>query len=983
MKSQHFEMKCLLPILFVFLQCSAFAESEHHGQIAIAGVPVPGVTVTAMRGDKKIVAVTDPQGAYFFPDLEDGSWTIEVEMLGFTPAMREIIIMPDAPTLEWELKMLAFDEIHAEVIRTPTQRTQVNASKGAAAAAPTNEPPASGAFANLSQDDLNQRAADGLLINGSVNNGAASPFAQLPGFGNNRNGGRSLYTGGIGIALDSSALDARSYSLTGQDTGKPSYNRFLGTFNFGGPLRIPHLIRNGPTFFFGYQRTQNRNATIATGRMPTASERSGNLSPTLQIPADRISRQAQALLSLYPLPNFFGSTAYNYQIPVVGTTHQDNVQLRLNKNLNFRNQFGGFLDTQSTRTDSANIFGFLDSTATLGINVGMNWTYRSSPRSATTFRYQFSRQRTRVTPYFANQLNVSGIAGISGNNQDPLNWGPPSLVFSRGMTNLSSVQYSFNRNQTNSVSYSTFMNRGRHNLTFGAELRKLQINLLSQQDPRGTFTFTGTGTGSDFANFLLGIPDASSIAFGNADKYLRQPFYDAFFTDDWRINGGLTINAGLRWEYEAPMTELYDRLVNLDIAPGFAAATPLVGATLHPDRTGIQPRVGFAWRPVAASSMIVRGGYGIYRNTTVYPPIMGQMTQQSPLSKSVSIQNSAATPLTLANGFPGGLSRTTFAADPNFRVGYVQNWQLSVQRDLPAALQMTATYLGSKGMRLPQEFVPNTFPDGAPGCRSCPTGFIYAASNGNSSRQAAQVQLRRRLRDGFTANIQYTLAKATDDAPLMAGLTGGANGNGPNAGGNIQTGSVIAQNWLDLKAERGRSNFDQRHQVTVETQYTSGVGLRGGALVGGWKGALLKEWTITGQLTTGSGLPLTPTYLVPVTETGITGTLRPDVTGAPLYAAPAGLSLNPAAYRPPASGQWGNARRNSITGPSQFSLNASLGRTFRWGDRFNIDLRTEATNVLNHVTFPTWNTIIGNAQFGLPTRANAMRSLQTTLRLRF
>ena len=976
-------MKYFLPIVFVVVfECSVFAASEHHGQITIGGVPVPGVTVTANRADKKIVAVTDPQGAYSFSDLQDGAWTIEVEMLGFAPAMREIIIMPDAPTLQWELKMLAFDEIHAEVIRTPSQRTQVNASKGAAAA-PANEQQASGAFANLSQDDLNQRAADGFLINGSVNNGAASPFAQLPGFGNNRNAGRSLYTGGVGIALDTSALDARSYSLTGQDTAKPSYNRFLGTFNFGGPLRIPHLIRNGPTFFFGYQRTQNRNATVATGRVPTAAERSGNLSPTLQIPAERISPQSRALLNLYPLPNFFGGAAYNYQIPIVGVTHQDSVQLRLNKNLNLRNQFGGFLDTQSTRTDSANIFSFLDTTRTLGINIGLNWTYRSSPRSATTFRYQFSRQRTRVTPFFANKLNVSAIAGIIGNNQDPVNWGPPSLVFSGGTTNLSDAQYSFNRNQTNTVSYSTFMNRGRHNLTFGGDLRKLQINLLSQQDPRGTFTFSGTGTGSDLAGFLLGIPDASSIAFGNADKYLRQHFYDAFITDDWRINGGLTINAGMRWEYEAPITELYGRLVNLEIAPGFAAAPPVIGDTLHPDKSGIQPRIGFAWRPIAASSMIVRGGYGIYRNTTVYPPMMAQMTQQAPLSKSLSVQNSVANPLTLANGFgtPVGVSPTTFAVDSNFRVGYVQNWQLSVQRDLPAALQMTATYLGSKGTRLMQQFLPNTFPLGAAGCGTCPTGFVYVTSNGNSTREAAQFQLRRRLRDGFTANVQYTLAKAMDNAPLMAGLAGGPGG--PNQNANIQNGVAIAQNWLDLRAEHARSNFDQRHQVTVETQYTSGVGLRGGALLGGWKGALLKEWTLTGNLTMGSGLPLTPIYLAPVNGTGITGILRPDTTGVPIYAVPPGLSLNPAAYRAPAPGTWGNAGRNSITGPGQFSLNASVGRTFRWGDRYNIDLRTEATNVLNHVTFPNWNTIIGNAQFGLPTRANAMRSVQTTVRLRF
>jgi hypothetical protein len=102
----------------------------------------------------------------------------------------------------------------------------------------------------------------------------------------------------------------------------------------------------------------------------------------------------------------------------------------------------------------------------------------------------------------------------------------------------------------------------------------------------------------------------------------------------------------------------------------------------------------------------------------------------------------------------------------------------------------------------------------------------------------------------------------------------------------------------------------------------------------------------------------------------------------PIDAAPSGLFLNPAAFAAPAAGQWGTAGRNSITGPSQFSLNASLGRTFPWGDRYGIDLRVDATNVLNHVTYQSWNTTI-SAQFGLPSRANAMRAIQTTLRLRF
>ena len=166
-------------------------------------------------------------------------------------------------------------------------------------------------------------------------------------------------------------------------------------------------------------------------------------------------------------------------------------------------------------------------------------------------------------------------------------------------------------------------------------------------------------------------------------------------------------------------------------------------------------------------------------------------------------------------------------------------------------------------------------------------------------------------------------------------------------------------------------------------QYSTGMGIGGGTLLTGWKGALFKEWNLSTEIIAGSGLPETPIYLATVPGTGVTNTIRPDYTGAPLNAAPSGLFLNPAAFIAPPPGQWGNAGRDTITGPAQFSLNASLGRTFRVSDRLNLDLRVDSTNLLNHVTYTSWNTIVNSSQFGLAAQANAMRSMQTTLRLRF
>jgi hypothetical protein len=145
---------------------------------------------------------------------------------------------------------------------------------------------------------------------------------------------------------------------------------------------------------------------------------------------------------------------------------------------------------------------------------------------------------------------------------------------------------------------------------------------------------------------------------------------------------------------------------------------------------------------------------------------------------------------------------------------------------------------------------------------------------------------------------------------------------------------------------------------------------------------LLKEWTLAGQMTIGSGKPLTPAYLAVIPGTGNTG-IRPSLTGESISDAPAGLFLNPAAYSPPDPGEWGDAGRNSITGPNEFSLDVSLGRAFRLLDRYNIEFRLESSNILNHVTFLSWNATINSSQFGLPDRTNPMRKVQAYLRVSF
>ena len=590
MKTKTFFLCGLILWLAAFpFVTSVLAASERHGQVKFGGLPIPGATVTASQGDKKLVTITDPQGVYSFPDLPDGVWTIEVEMLCFVPIKQDVTVGADAAIPDLELKLLPFDEIKAAAGPQPTppvsvainapapepakpikpkkgapppaantpggfQRTDVNASKSDAAAQ-SNANAAAQSDNSAGNDDLNKRAADGFLINGTANNGAASPFATNPAFGNNRIGMRSLYTGNFGFGLDNAALDARPFSIDGQDTPKQQVNNFRGFAQVGGPVRLPGLTqKNLGNFFVGYQWIRNRNATTQPGTMPTAGERAGDFSqlstpvidpttglafPGNMIPQTRISPQALSLLKLYPLPNFSGP--YNYQLPLVSDTHQDGLNSNLNKSINRKNQVFGNFAFNSVRSDTPTLLGFTDRMDQLGLTTKANWRHFFTNRFYGTFAYQFSRQATTVTPNFANKENISGDAGILGNDQQPQNWGPPNLNFV-SITPLTDGNQSVNRNQTSAVSADMFWNRGRHNVSFGGDFKRQQFNVISQPNPRGSFSFTGAAAGNDFADFLLGVPDTIQIASGKADKYLRGGIADAYVTDDVRISPSLTMN---------------------------------------------------------------------------------------------------------------------------------------------------------------------------------------------------------------------------------------------------------------------------------------------------------------------------------------------------------------------------------------------------------------------------------------------------------
>jgi hypothetical protein len=1172
-------------LMIAWIAVSGLTAAEHDGVVRSGGLPVPGATVTAIQGDKKIVTTTDDQGAYSFPELADGIWTIEVEMMGFAKLTREVGIEPDAPLAEWDLKLLppganltptppiapvapapvtpapattapaataTTATATAPETKTPSTGPQGQPTAGASAtakAAPAakgkarnNQTPARGTQAangdrpslaqamaayqrvdvnaaeggmapgmengmgnELASADLNQSANDSLLVNGSVSSGLNTPQqndwfggpggmgmggpgmmgmggpggmmgGDVPGgaagaggpgggpggggrgmggpggggrgggggfaggfggrggfgggrggrggpgggrgglasFGNARRNRQMQYTGNAAFTLNNSVWDAQTYSLNGQQVPKPAYAASSGSVMFGGPLKIPKLLKgNNGMFTINYQMRRSRNGTTQIGTMPTALERSGDFSqayaqgpvtiydplsgapfPNNLIPANRINPAALGLVNYYPLPNAPGYTR-NYSAPITTVANSDNINARLMSiSITKKDRLSGGLGYMGSNSTTPNLFAFVDTGTTRSINTNAAWLHTFNTHVISNLRYTFSRSRSLMTPFFSDKENVEAALGITGASTDPINWGPPNLSFTSGINGLSDGAATLSRNQTSAVGESVIFVHNTHNFTFGADFRRQQINPLSDANARGAFTFTGqttsqivngvaaAGTGFDFADFLLGQPDTSSLQYGNPDKYFRTNWYDVYMTDDWRISTKLSLNIGARWDYTPPMTELYNRIVNLDIAPGFTAIAPVLpGQTgtltgtsyplslINPDKRNFSPRIGFAWRPFPKHSTVVRGGYGIYYNTSVYGTIANNLAAQPPFAETLSVASSAANPLTLQNGFvfPLNAITNTRAIDPNYRVGYAQIWQLSLQNDLGHALVGTITLRRTKGTRLDQQYLPDSRPPGSTVAATGPAGYIYEQSNGDSSMNAIDLQLQRRFRSGISANAIYSFSKSIDDA-------------------STQGGAVEAQNWQLLTAERGLSPFDARHTLTAMWQYSTAVGTSGGTLVNGFKGALLKDWTFQNSITLHTGNPLNVISggnRATTTGTGITGSVRADATGLPLFPATPGDGFNLDAFSAPAAGMWGDAGRDTIPGPIVVSLNASLGRVFRIGERRSIDLRYDVTNALNHVTITSWGTTINNSTFGLPTNAAAMRSMTANLRFRF
>jgi hypothetical protein len=745
-----------------------------------------------------------------------------------------------------------------------------------------------------------------------------------------------------------------------------------------------------------------------------------------------LSPAAISLLSYIPEPNGPGASQ-NFHYVTSDESNSDAVSIRLIHNFIAGDGPGGLLGggrgggggggrrgpqnninlgLNYSRT-SANVVNPFPSLAggtdTQGVNATAGWTYGKG-RLANTVRVTYNHNHVSTSNLYSNILNVAGAAGIGGISSDPFDWGLPTISFS-SFSGLSDPVPSRELDQTYTLTDIITWHRGKHNLRLGADYRRILQNFRSAKNAEGSFIFTGyatalggdqqanPGTGSDFADFLLGLPQQTSIqtiSSGTDAFNFAANAYDFYVQDDWRVGANLTINAGLRYEYNGPFTEAQNRIANLDVAPSFSAADlVLPGGTgtyygnypaslIRPDRDDFAPRVGIAWKPPAKISpkTVVRAGYGINYNLAQYSTIIHNFAFQPPFAEAAT--NASTTPgdLTLADGFPAintGTITNNFAVDPNYRIGYVQIWNLNVQRELGPGVVINIGYNGAKGTNLDLDRALEI-----PGLQP----FIYESSEGNSILHAGTFSIRKRLAKGIGVGGTYVFSKSIDDA-------------GSIGGGSV----VVAQNPFDISADRGLSTFDQRHKFTGNWIYQLPLGDNHRFASSGAAAHILGNWQWSGDFTIASGLPFTPHVLGNTVDIdrGVSGSLRANyIEGQPIGVANQGASewFNIDAFCVPqttaslASGTvptcvnstdspYGDVGRNIIEGPGQFTVDMSVSKTFVFKEFRALELRLTASNVFNAVQFTSIGSVVNSPSFGEVTSAGNMRRVTMYARFRF
>jgi hypothetical protein len=795
-------------------------------------------------------------------------------------------------------------------------------------------------------------------------------------------------------------------------------NQYGGVFS--GPILIPKVY-NGKdrTFFmFDYEARKHREpGQLQSATHPPLAFRTGDLSallnrrdssgkalPAVQIldpltgqpfanniiPASRISAAAKGLIPFWPAPqrtladplsgepNYFGAgnTIINDDQRFIRIDHQLTSKDKLFGHYAFEDISYGQL-----AGDNPNFNYFV---AGRNQNVATQWIHIFSARLLNEARFGFNRSVDNTLNPRSNtnfDLDAIGLPGLrvlnDGNRKFTSREAGVPVI---GMDNFSGLGdrdggngYDFNN--LFQISDNVTINRGSHNLKTGIDFRRVMLFRAAANVPRGELDYGSDIANNDFAAFLLGYPDVTQTPEGFPQTEVRQNRWGGYFLDDWKASRRLTLNLGLRYEYNSPATDIRGLWRSLDLRhteKGLPVLVPKIFTPYqfnNPEKALFMPRIGLAYR--VNEKTVIRSGFGIYYNVhqlnnytilNLNPPLSGS----SQFSQTVNTSNVLpSNPFTSAEPF-GTLSPTSpinaNTLNPDDFEPRTNQWSFDVQRQLPGRMALTVGYVGSKGVHIdntveknnpdpalsslpttPQQRRPYQFVVDGPGGLVRPISRIrWLDSGANSWYHGLQVDLEKRFSHGMQFNVAYTWSKAEGE------------GYGRNEGAGFFAANKY-QNPRDRHSDKAVYPFDVRHNMVLNyiyeiptlSPFRTGPGK---LLFGGWQ--MNGIWTLR------SGFPFTVSQNN--TLNTVNSPTRPDrIANGAIDSPTIRHWFNTDAFqvvtcrvdRLANRCHYGNASAAPLTGPAFHNLDFSLFKNFPVRESVKVQFRAEFFNVFNSPNF--------------------------------
>jgi hypothetical protein len=836
--------------------------------------------------------------------------------------------------------------------------------------------------------------------------------------------GSNQFRGSAFEFLRNSRLDAKNY-FDKADDPIPPFKRNQYGFTLSGPVTLPKIVdgRNRLFFMFNWEGLRETKSLTATPSLPLTAWRTGDFSglrdaggnlipiydpatrvfdaagnvlqaptpfPGNVIPATRIHPVSQKLLAYYPLPsqqavgpNFINNEArranadqYTYRVDL----SQGKSNWMFRHSLSHEHGYDPFaIPNMGINTDTDVHHVVFGNTRTFGSN------------KLNDARVGFGYLKNGHISPRANNDNVVKALGINVPSDNPLYWGVPNVNVSglSGLGEESDAPF-INNDKTIQLVDNFTWTVARHSLKFGGELRHVIYNQIGGVVTRGRFGFDGRYTqnpllpaaqrgGAAFADFLLGHFNNSEGQVGAPIANFRNNYFALYAQDSWRLGSTVTMNYGLRWEYDQPFTDTRDAIVNIDFDwfnshppifvrtgtgdpyegdPPFRLASDIQyvrdgrfgRGAYRPDKNDFAPRLGIAWTVTPAT--VIRSGGGIY-----YVRDIGNAVFDTVRNAPFTIRRSEPAESFRPNlSFEQPFARTgapTFILANQFNEpsSWVGQWSFGVQRELGGSMSAEATYFGSVGRHLRRLMSYNNPEPSQLANTNLARPFPQFGSiqvmnaPGQSHYNALYLKVQRRFSQGVSFLSSFSYGKSID------------NGSGIRTSDGD---SLTPSNNYDLELETGLSAFDFRKRWTTSWLWDLPFGRNRQFMNrGGVVDFVLGGWQVGGIFTLQDGFPFTVTCGPGNVQNG-GGVCYPDATAIDWRLSGSERTrtryFNPDAFvdRNPAGGpfRYGTVHRNSLIGPGIVSLDASANKRFQIGTSRYLEARIEVFNLPNA---PIWN----------------------------